>query len=94
MSLKIQNKKLNKNIQQKDIDDFNLSDDRIIENLQELNLSKQYRNKIIEIKNGPEEFNLLHSAAKQCRAKVCSVLINEFKFGINLKNLFSFFVKN
>ena len=66
----------------KDIDDFNLSDDRIIESLEALELSKQHRAKIVEVKNGPDDFNILHLAAKQCRAKLCSVLINDYKIGI------------
>lgn len=66
----------------KDIDDFNLSDDRIIENLEALELSKQHRTKIVEIKNGPDDYNILHLAAKQCRGKLCSVLINDYKIGI------------
>lgn len=73
----------------KDIDDFNLSDDRIIESLEALELSKQHRAKIVEIKNGPDDYTILHLAAKQCRAKLCSVLINDYKIGIIIHTCFS-----
>lgn len=59
----------------------------IIENLENLNLSKQYRGKIVEMRGGAsEDLNLLHSAAKQCRAKLCSVLVNDYKIGTKLIN--------
>jgi hypothetical protein len=67
-----------------DVDDQTLRDETIIEYLENLQLNRSFRSELRDIRNGPHDFTLLHSAAKQCRTRLCSILIDDYRFGLIL----------
>ena len=71
----------------KDIEDPFKSDAHICEKYSNVFLTEDFKQKIREFKTGPNEFSLLHIAAKNCRKIFCLFLIQEIKIG-NLRMAF------
>jgi ankyrin repeat protein len=63
----------------KDIEDAGQRDETLIDYLHNMNISKQQKLKLKEIRNGADDLTLLHVSARHCRQKLCAVLIDEFK---------------